>query len=169
MLRRVDDAVDFNVSYITYQSTFGVQSGGSYWMGLDAMHGMASPCPASLRMEQLDVSGTEHFTYFKDCFVGPSSEDYVAKFMGRTSDVPDGIMNHCFSIWSNARSFSARDHGAYQIRAARGQGGWWWSNTVGRSALTIRFSRFMCPRSVIPNMAKVELVLLSRDGQVCNY
>ena len=166
MIRRTDDAVDFDVPYNTFQSAIGVQSGGSYWMGLDAMHGMASPCPASVRMEQLDASGTQHFTYFKECFVGPSSEDYAIRFRSSTTDIPDGASPHCNTISPNLKRFSARDHGPYQSRAS--QSGWWWAYGGG-NALTIPFSSLQCSTSVFPNLVKVELVLLTRDGQVCNY
>ena len=162
MVRRTDDAVDFDVSYSTYQSVIGVQSGGSYWMGLDTMHALTSPCPASVRMEQLDFSGTQHFTFFKEFFVGPPTEDYAAKFTGITSAVPDGDMPHCNSLHGSRSRFSARDHGPHQSRAS--QGGWWWFSTGG-NALTVPFSSLQCE----PDLVKVELVLLTRDGQVCNY
>ena len=169
MIRRIDDAVNFNVSYNTYQSAFGVETGGSYWMGLDTMHALTSPCPASVRMEQLDASGTQHFTYFKECFVGPLSDDYRATFFGSTTDLPDTVTTHCNSLSSNRFRFSAYDHevsGAERNRAS--QGGWWWASGGG-NALTIPFASLQCPSSVFPNLVKVELVLLTRDGQVCNY
>ena len=159
MLRRENDAVDFDVSYNTYKSAIGVQSGGSYWMGLEAMHELTSPCPASLRMEQLDSRGIQHFTYFKECFVGPSSGDYAAKFIGSTAD-------HCNSLQGSRTRFSARDHdvsGATSNRAETLGGGWWWSRTGG-NALTVPFTRLQCS-----NLGKLEVLLLTRDGQDCHY
>ena len=142
MIRRTDDAVDFDVSYNTYKSAFGVQSVGSYWMGLDAMHGSTSPCPASVRMEHLDSSGTQHFTYFRKFFVSSSSAGYRARYIGKETDIPDGETTHCNSFHTSMNRFSARDHWIHDEsdnRAATSHGGWWWASGGG-NALTRPFS-----------------------------
>ena len=166
MIRRIDDAIDFNVSYNTYKSPIGHETAGSYWMGLSTMHALTSPCPASVRMELLDSSGTQHFTYFKECFVGPRSEEYGARFIGSTTVLPIGPMGHCNSLHRSITRFSARDHGVSQDRAQHG--GWWWAASGG-NALTIPFSSLQCPSAVFPDLVKVEIVLLTRDRQGCNY
>ena len=125
----------------SYTSAFGVQPGGSYWMGLDAMHRQTSPCPASVRMEQLDDSGTQHFTYFKECLVGSPAEDYAARFIESTSDLPDDIYSPCYSLWGNSDYGAISDYGAQQNRAS--EGGWWWTS-IGGYALTVPFSHLHC-------------------------
>ena len=162
MIRRIDDDVDFDVVYNTYKSAIGVQSRGSYWMGLDTMHELTSPCPASLRMEQLDSSGTQHYTYFKQCVVSKRSSYYAASFSGSTAD-------HCNSLRGSRWMFIARDYdasGAPHNRAEAEHGGWWWSSQGG-NALTVPFSNLTC--SLGTDLVQVEIVLLTRDGQDCHY
>ena len=174
LIRREDDDVSFDATYEEFKGVIGSSSGGSYWMGLDTMHALTSPCPASVRMQQLDASGTQHFTYYKRFFVNSPSDEYRASFQVESTDMPDeyAYKARCNALTSNWKGFSARDHNTYGTSspntAATEGAGWWWASSGGNS-LTRHFSELQCSRVVFPNMVKVELLLLTRDAQVCYY
>ena len=173
MIRRVDDAVSFDATYNEFKGVIGSESSGSYWMGLDAMHAQTSPCPALVRLELVDASGTQHFTYFRNVSIKSPSLGYRVKFDGQSTDFPDELYAYssCRTLGPNMVTFSARDHNglgpSYPNRAVVEGSGWWWA--LGGSSLTGTFSELPCSSPLFPNLVKLEMLILSRDAQTCYY
>ena len=174
MIRREDDDVSFDATYDEFKGVIGSESSGSYWMGLDAMHALTSPCPALVRIEQVDASGTQHFVYYRNVYVNSLSEGYRARFTGRSTDFPSEYeyQSHCNSLGNNMSAFSARDHSGLgpssPNRAVGSLAGWWWSASGGNT-LTKPFSQLQCSSALFPDLIKLEMLILSRDAQDCYY
>ena len=173
LIRRVDDAVNFDATYDEFKGEIGSESSGSYWMGLDAMHALTSPCRAMVRIEQVDASGTQHFLYYRNMYVNSPSEGYSASFIGHSSDFPNefAASGLCNAIGSSMPPFSARDNnglGPSSPNWAVDNGvGWWWIS--GGSSITKPISELQCSSTLFPNLIKYEMLILPRDGQACYY
>ena len=175
MMRREDDAVSFDATYDEFKGVIGSESSGSYWMGLDAMHAQTMPCRATVRIEQVDASGTQHFTYYSDVFINSPSEGYRASFGGHSSDFPSEFdyLSDCNSLSYTMSAFSARDHNGHgpssPNKAVENGVGWWWKSSGTLNSLTKPFSELQCSSDIFPNLNMLEVRILSRDAQICYY
>ena len=122
--QRIDESTDFYLFWDDYKRGFG-NNGTNYWMGLDGMHHLTSPCPSPIRIRMMSYDWGELTEYYRKFSVGNASSYYklnISGFVGRTND----RMGR-----TNGAPFSTRDvdHDEYHNFncAEQYQGAWWYT------------------------------------------
>ena len=119
--RRIDNSVDFYLTWDDYVQEFGTED-GNFWLGLDRIHCLTSRGQTELHISVVSASGaTAHIVY--DSFhITDSSNKYVLSIGDYSGPAGNSLG------YSNGAPFSTRDQDNSQEQQGCGisRGGAWW-------------------------------------------
>ena len=124
--RRID-LTSFYHNWTDYTNGFG-DKGGSFWLGLEALHWITSNLTENvvLRIDLTDDTGSTGYAKYQNFAVGDAKENYILSYGSYSAgDIGDGLAR------SQNMPFSTpdKDHDSHAENCAINFRGAWWHNS----------------------------------------
>lgn len=128
--RRQDGSISFFRKWDNYKHGFG-NPYKEFFIGLDHIHALTNSSRHELLIKLEDFKGNAKYALYDDFVVGPETEKYQLKKLGKYSgDAGDYMREHegmYFSTKDRDNDASPNLHCALRF-----QGGWWYNNCLKR-------------------------------------
>ncbi|XP_028391513.1 ficolin-2-like [Dendronephthya gigantea] len=124
--RRQDGSQDFYLGWSDYKEGFGNLS-GEFWLGLDKIHRLSNSGQNVLRVDLMDLKGTERYAKYGKFSVADESEKYRLNIGSYSGDAGDSLAYHSqmkFSTKDNDNDVSTGNC------ATQFQGAWWYKSCL---------------------------------------